>query len=68
MRIQEVGPLAEVIFDRIASSQEFQTRGIYSTEAMDEYSIGSRPKKSFQVVLASPGLGADYKFDRRCLK
>ena len=38
IRIQEIGPLAEVIFDRIASSQENQTRGIYSTEAMDEYS------------------------------
>jgi hypothetical protein len=38
VRIQEIGPLAEVIFDRIASSQEFKTRGIYSTEAMDEYS------------------------------
>jgi AAA domain len=38
VRIQEIGLLAEVIFDRIASSQETQTRGIYSTEAMDEYS------------------------------
>ena len=37
VRIQEIGPLAESIFDRIASSEETQTRGIYSTEAMDEY-------------------------------
>jgi hypothetical protein len=37
MRIQEIGPLAEGIFDRIASSQDTQTRGLYSTEAMDEY-------------------------------
>ena len=38
IRIQEIGPLAEVIFDRIASSPETQTRGLYSTDAMDEYS------------------------------
>lgn len=38
LRIQEIGPLAEVVFDRIASSQERQTRGIYSTESVDEYS------------------------------
>jgi hypothetical protein len=38
MRIQEIGPLAKVVFDRIASSQETQTRGMYSTEAMDDYS------------------------------
>jgi hypothetical protein len=38
MRIQEIGPLAEGIFDRIASSPETQTRGLYSTEAMDDYS------------------------------
>ena len=38
MRIQELGPLAEGIFDRIASSPETQTRGLYSTEAMDDYS------------------------------
>jgi hypothetical protein len=37
VRIQEIGPLAEGIFDRIASSQETQTRGLYSAEAMDEY-------------------------------
>jgi hypothetical protein len=33
VRIQEIGPLAEGVFDRIASSQETQTRGIYGTEA-----------------------------------
>jgi hypothetical protein len=38
VRIQEIAPLAEAICDRIASSQETQTRGIYSPEAMDEYS------------------------------
>ena len=38
MRIQEIGLLAEVVFDRIASSPETQTRGIYSTEAVEEYS------------------------------
>ena len=38
VRIQELGPLAEGIFDRIASSPETQTRGLYSTEAMDDYS------------------------------
>ena len=38
VQIQDIGPLAEGIFDRIASSEETQTRGLYSTEAMDEYS------------------------------
>jgi hypothetical protein len=38
VRIQDIGPLAEGIFDRIASGEETQTRGLYSTEAMDEYS------------------------------
>jgi hypothetical protein len=28
VRIQDIGPLAEAIFDRIASSEETQTRGI----------------------------------------
>jgi hypothetical protein len=38
LRIQELGPLAERVFDRIASTRETQTRGIYSAEAIDEYS------------------------------
>jgi hypothetical protein len=38
LRIQEIGPLAEAIFDRIASSSQTQTRGLYSTEAAEEYS------------------------------
>jgi hypothetical protein len=38
LRIQEIGPLAELVFDRIASSEDTQTRGIYSSEAVDEYS------------------------------
>ena len=54
LRIQEIGPLAEVIFDRIASSSENQTRGIYSTEAVDEYSkeVGRRVRsEEIQNVL-----------------
>lgn len=38
VRLQELGPLAEVIFDRIASNPEARTRGLYSAEAVEEYS------------------------------
>ncbi len=38
LRIQELGPLAEVIFERIASSRQNQTRGMYSAEALEDYS------------------------------
>ena len=38
VRLQEIGPLAEVIFDRIASNQQVETRGLYSAEAVEDYS------------------------------
>jgi hypothetical protein len=37
VRLQEIGLLAEAIFDRIASNQQVETRGIYSGEAVEEY-------------------------------
>ncbi len=37
LRIQEIGSFAEVIFARIASSSETETRGLYSAEAMEDY-------------------------------
>jgi hypothetical protein len=38
VRLQEIGSLAEVIFDRIASNQQVETRGIYAAEAIEDYS------------------------------
>jgi hypothetical protein len=38
VRIQDIGALAEVIFARIASSSETETRGLYSAEAVEDYS------------------------------
>lgn len=50
VRLQELGPLAEVIFDRIASNPEAHTRGIYSAEAVEDYSkeLG-RPVRSEEI-------------------
>ncbi len=37
VRLQEIGLLAKAIFDRIASNQQVETRGIYSAEAVEDY-------------------------------
>jgi hypothetical protein len=38
LHLQEFGQLAELIFDRIASSPDEQARGLYSADAIEEYS------------------------------